>query len=68
MFLIILLIWYCLCHNQGKIEVVNQFQRLRERISKEGAETKVRMFISLMQSLRVSFLFLFLLIIKIPYI
>ncbi|EXC32578.1 hypothetical protein L484_002524 [Morus notabilis] len=38
--------------NQRKVGVVSQLQQLRERISMEGAETKVQKFASLMQSLK----------------
>ncbi|XP_062098312.1 uncharacterized protein LOC133804161 [Humulus lupulus] len=36
--------------NQGKFDVLNQLQRLRERIAKQGAETKVQMLVSLVHS------------------
>ncbi|PON57957.1 paramyosin-like protein [Parasponia andersonii] len=38
--------------DERKIDVVNQLQRLRERISMEGAETKVQLLVSHMQSLK----------------
>ena len=39
--------------DQRKVVALNQLQRLRERVRDEGVETKVKMLVSLMQSLKV---------------